>query len=134
MQSIVLKYLYFGIIVKNITFRFFVFLFSFKLDRIFFLKRKNFISGKNSTFKYNISLALEIRGGGKKRKKKNFTKPKKNKHIKKKIILRYLNYYSIESGKIKKLRKVSPESPGCFMAEHTDRLSCGKTGLTYTRV
>jgi small subunit ribosomal protein S27Ae len=79
---------------------------------------------------YNIFI---LRGGGKKRKKKNYTKPKKNKHIKKKVKLRYLNYYSIVSGEIKKLRKNSPESPGCFMAEHHDRITCGKTGLTYTR-
>ena len=101
---------------------------------------KNYISNKidvrkNIIFrslKFN-KIILELRGGGKKRKKKNFTKPKKNKHIKKKVTLRYLNYYSITEGKVRKLKKISPESPGCFMAEHIDRLTCGKSGLTFTR-
>lgn len=109
-------------------------LFNMKLYKFLILNRKTNNIDKNIFYKYYYNLVLEIRGGGKKRKKKNFTKPKKNKHIRKKITLRYLNYYSIESGKIKKLRKISPESPGCFMAEHADRLSCGKSGLTYTRI
>ena len=67
------------------------------------------------------------------KKKKNFTKPKKNKHTKKKVALRYLNYYSVKEGKVQKLKKTSPESPGCFMAEHVDRLTCGKSGLTFIR-
>ena len=86
-----------------------------------------------NTLKCNNILVLKLRGGGKKRKKKNFTKPKKNKHFKKKISLRYLNYYYLNEGKIEKLRKISPESPGCFMAEHIDRITCGKSGLTYIR-
>jgi ribosomal protein S27AE len=72
-------------------------------------------------------------GGGKKRKKKNYTKPKKIKHLKKKIKLRILNYYSVREGKIQKIRKESPQSPGCFMAEHFDRFTCGKTGLTLVK-
>lgn len=76
---------------------------------------------------------VNLTGGGKKRKKKNYTKPKKIKRIQKSIRLNLLNYYSIENGKIKKLKKESPQSPGCFMAQHFDRLTCGKTGLTLVR-
>jgi len=76
---------------------------------------------------------FEMKGGGKKRKKKTYTKPKKIKHIRKKIKLKTLNYYSVTDGIIKKLRKESPQSPGSFMAEHSDRLTCGKTGLTLVR-
>ncbi|AFP65679.1 40S ribosomal protein S27A (nucleomorph) [Chroomonas mesostigmatica CCMP1168] len=72
-------------------------------------------------------------GGGKKRKKKNYTKPKKIKHVKKTIKLRILTYYSISEGKIRKLKKNSPHFLGCFMADHHDRMTCGKTGLTIAR-
>eukprot|EP00122_Pirum_gemmata_P010708 Pgem_evm1s9910 len=42
-----------------------------------------------------------------------------------------LKYYSVESdGTIKRLRTESPNAPGCFMALHKDRITCGKTGLT----
>jgi ribosomal protein S27AE len=75
----------------------------------------------------------KLDGGGKKRKKKNYTKPKKTKHLRKKIKLRVLNYYSIKEGKIIKVRKESPQSSGSFMAEHYDRFTCGKTGLTLIR-
>jgi small subunit ribosomal protein S27Ae len=77
--------------------------------------------------------ALFLRGGGKKRKKKNYTKPKKIKHVRKKVKLRVLSYYSVSQTSILKLRKESPESPGCFLAEHEDRLTCGKTGITFIK-
>ena len=76
---------------------------------------------------------LFLRGGGKKRKKKNYTKPKKVKHIRKKIKLKVLSYYAVSETSVLKLRKESPESPGCFLAEHTDRLTCGKTGITFIK-
>jgi len=76
---------------------------------------------------------LNLKGGGKKRKKKNYTKPKKVKHIRKKTKLKVLSYYSVTEKSISKLRKESPESPGCFMADHEDRITCGKTGITFIR-
>ena len=74
-----------------------------------------------------------LKGGGKKRKKKNYTKPKKIKHVQKKIKLKTMVYYCVKNGKIEKLRKESPMAKGRFMAEHSDRLTCGKTGLTLVR-
>jgi len=88
-----------------------------------FFKKNKFYSETN----------YKLMGGGKKRKKKNYTKPKKIKHVRKKIKLKTLNYYTIDEGKIKKIKKESPQSPGSFMAEHADRLTCGKTGLTLVR-
>lgn len=82
---------------------------------------------------FSMYNCMNLRGGGKKRKKKTYTKPKKIKHVRKKIKLKVLKYYKIENGKIKKMKKESPNSPGCFMAEHSDRLTCGKTGLTLVR-
>jgi len=93
---------------------------------------------------------LRLRGGAKKRKKKSeqrapaplashappaYTKPKKNKHKRKKNKLAFLTFYKVDdSGKVTRLRKECP-SPECgagvFMANHFDRHYCGKCGLTY---
>ena len=82
-----------------------------------------------------LHLVLRLRGGGKKRKKKVYTKPKKVKHVHKKVKLRVLKYYKVDdSGKVQKLRKECPHSgcgPGIFMATHQDRLYCGKCHRTY---
>ena len=42
---------------------------------------------------------LRLRGGGKKRKKKTYTKPKKVKHVHKKIKLRVLKFYKASRGR-----------------------------------
>lgn len=72
-------------------------------------------------------------GGAKKRKKKTYTKPKKLKHKQKKIKLRVLKFYKVEdSGKVQRLRKQCPKcGPGTFMANHFDRVYCGKCGTTF---
>merc|ERR1712226_856183 len=72
-------------------------------------------------------------GGGKKRKKKVFTKPKKIKHKHKKIKLRVLKFYKVDdSGKVQRLRKQCPNcGPGTFMATHFDRVYCGKCTTTF---
>merc|ERR1712039_988169 len=71
-----------------------------------------------------LHLVLALLGGGKKRKK--------NKHRKKKEKLAILRCYKVEDdGKITRTRRESPHNPGCFMATHYDRQTCGKTGLTY---
>ena len=82
-----------------------------------------------------LHLVLRLRGGGKKRKKKVYTKPKKIKHKRKKVALRVLNLYQIdENGKVRRLRRECPApecGTGVFMAAHADRHYCGKCGLTY---
>merc|ERR1712216_866133 len=82
-----------------------------------------------------LNLVLSLDGGGKKRKKKVYTKPKKIKHKHKKVKLAVLKYYKVDgNGKITRLRRVCT-APGCdggtFMASHFDRQYCGKCGLTY---
>mmetsp|Transcript_70707 Transcript_70707/g.162078 ORF Transcript_70707/g.162078 Transcript_70707/m.162078 type:complete len:111 (-) Transcript_70707:399-731(-) len=101
--------------------------------RLFFEENRSLFSGGILNYFLKNLSTLCLRGGGKKKKKKNYTKPKKNKHIRKKTKLKVLSYYSVDKGKVKKLKKESPESPGCFLAEHTDRLTCGKTGLTFMK-
>merc|ERR1712205_2397 len=79
-----------------------------------------------------LHLVLRLRGGGKKRKKKVYTKPKKSKHKHTTVKLRVLKLYKVsDDGKVTRLNKMSPAAPGCFMARHFDRWTCGKSGLTY---
>ncbi|GAA5895612.1 uncharacterized protein JCM6883_001562 [Sporobolomyces salmoneus] len=82
-----------------------------------------------------LDLSLRLLGGGKKRKKKTYTTPKKIKHKRKPIKMAILKYYRVDSdGKIKRLRRECPAEccgAGVFMANHKDRQYCGKCGLTY---
>ena len=82
-----------------------------------------------------LHLVLRLRGGGKKRKKKTYTKPKKIKRTSKSVKLRVLQYYSVDgSGKVERKKKECPAENcghGVFMAAHFDRHYCGRCGLTY---
>ena len=76
-----------------------------------------------------LHLVLRLRGGGKKRKKKTYTKPKKIKHKHKNVKLAVLKYYKVDGDKVERLRKSCPQEgcgPGILMAQHYDRLYCGK--------
>ena len=82
-----------------------------------------------------LDILGRLLGGAKKRKKKTYTKPKKNKHVHKKVPLRVLKFYKVDdAGKVQRLRKVCPHpdcGAGIFMATHVDRVYCGKCSLTY---
>ncbi|CAM9506475.1 unnamed protein product [Scytosiphon promiscuus] len=82
-----------------------------------------------------LHLVLSLRGGGKKRKKKTYTKPKKVKHVHKAVKLAVLKFYRVDdNGKVQRLRKSCPNEEcgvGVRMAVHKDRFYCGKCGLTY---
>ena len=82
-----------------------------------------------------VFLSLDLEGGGKKRKKKTYTKPKKIKHKSKKVKLAVLKFYKVDSNdKVQRLRKECPNEicgPGVFMAMHFNRYYCGKCHLTY---
>ena len=82
-----------------------------------------------------ISLVVALEGGAKGKKKKKDTKKGKKKHHKKKVKLAVLNYYKVEDDKVVRLKqmcKVCP--PGTFIAEHEDRLYCGRCHTVYTKV
>ena len=68
-----------------------------------------------------------------KRKKKVYTKPKKVKHVHKKVKLAFLKLYKVDdAGKVTRLRKEAPPpsaAPGLH-GEPLDRHYCGKCGLT----
>ena len=82
-----------------------------------------------------LHLVLRLRGGGKKRKKKVYTKPKKIKKTHKKEKLAVLKFYKVDSdGKVKRSRKECPAETcgaGVFMATMVNRHYCGKCHLTY---
>jgi ribosomal protein S27AE len=76
-----------------------------------------------------LHLVLRLRGGGKKRKKKTYSKPKKIKRKHKTVKLAVLKYYKVDGDKVERLRKSCPQEgcgPGILMAQHYDRLYCGK--------
>ena len=86
---------------------------------------------ENST----LALVVALEGGAKGKKKKKDTKKGKKKHHKKKVKLAVLNYYKVEDDKVVRLKqmcKVCP--PGTFIAEHEDRLYCGRCHTVYTKV
>ncbi|MCO5584730.1 hypothetical protein L7F22_038662 [Adiantum nelumboides] len=70
-----------------------------------------------------------------KRRRRNYTTPKKIKHKRKKVKMGVLRYYKVDGdGKIKRLRRECP-SPECgagvFLSLHANRQYCGKCHLTY---
>jgi small subunit ribosomal protein S27Ae len=82
----------------------------------------------------NVYLVVELEGGKGKKKKKDVKKAKK-KHKKRKVKLAILKYYKVEGDKVVRTRqmcKVCP--PGTFLAEHSDRLYCGRCHTSYGKL
>jgi small subunit ribosomal protein S27Ae len=80
-------------------------------------------------------LVVELEGGAKGKKKKKDVKKGKKKHKKRKVKLAILKYYKVEDGKIVRLRQLCKYCPpGTFIAEHPDRLYCGRCHTAYMKV
>ena len=80
------------------------------------------LSDYNISKESTLDLVLKLRGGAKKRKKKNYTTPKKIKQ--RTVKLAVLKYYKVDDkGKINRLRRGCPAEEcgaGGFMAAHFD--------------
>ena len=80
-------------------------------------------------------LIVLLEGGAKGKKKKQAAKKTKKKHVHKKTKLRILNYYKIDGEKVARLRRMCEVCPpGTFLAEHDDRLYCGRCRTTYAKL
>ena len=81
-----------------------------------------------------IEIVHPVLGGGRKRKKKVYTTPKKIKHKRTKVKLATLKLYKVDDvGKLERKRKECPQEmcgAGIFFSNHKDRQYCGKCGLT----
>ena len=82
-----------------------------------------------------VQLIISLEGGAKGKKKKQTTKKTKKKHVHRKDKLRVLKYYKIDGEKVERLRRMCEVCPpGTFLAEHEDRLYCGRCRTTYAKL
>ena len=82
----------------------------------------------------SVQLLVNLEGGAKGKKKKKVVKKTKKPHKHNKINLRILNYYTCDGEKVDRklpMCKICP--PGTFLAEHPDRLYCGRCHFTCKR-
>merc|ERR1712032_989954 len=77
-----------------------------------------------------IYMVVDIEGGKKKKKKKVVAK-KKKKHVHKKVKLAVLKYYKVYGDKVVRLKQQT--NYGTFLADHANRLYCGRTHVTYVK-
>ena len=46
-----------------------------------------------------------------------------------------LEYFGVDDNrKITKIKQESPEQAGCYLADHKDRMHCGKTGYMFYKL
>jgi small subunit ribosomal protein S27Ae len=83
----------------------------------------------------NVYLVVKLSGGAKGKKKKKDVKKNKKKHKKRKVKLAILKYYRVEDGKVLRLKQMCKVCPaGTFIAEHADRLYCGRCHAGYAKI
>ena len=89
----------------------------------------------DSNLSSEAMLIISLEGGAKGKKKKQTTKKTKKKHVHKKEKLRILKCYKVDGEKVVRLRRMCEVCPpGTYLAEHEDRLYCGRCGTTYAKL
>ena len=88
----------------------------------------------DSNLSESVQLIISLDGGAKGKKKKQANKKAKKKHVHKKEKLRILKLYKVDGEKVARLRRMCEVCPpGTFLADHEDRLYCGRCRTTYTK-
>ena len=88
----------------------------------------------DSNLSDSVQLIISLEGGAKGKKKKQTNKKAKKKHVHKKIKLRILQCYKVDGEKLVRVRKMCDVCPpGTFLADHEDRLYCGRCRTAYTK-
>ena len=88
----------------------------------------------DSNLSDSVQLIISLEGGAKGKKKKQTNKKAKKKHVHKKIKLRILQCYKVDGEKLVRVKKMCDVCPpGTFLADHEDRLYCGRCRTAYTK-
>ena len=88
----------------------------------------------DSNLSDSVQLIISLEGGAKGKKKKQTNKKAKKKHVHKKIKLRILSCYKVDGEKLVRVKKICDVCPpGTFLADHEDRLYCGRCRTAYTK-
>ncbi len=88
----------------------------------------------DSNLSDSVQLIISLEGGAKGKKKKQANKKAKKKHVHKKEKLRILKLYKVDGEKVVRLRRMCEVCPpGTFLADHEDRLYCGRCRSAYTK-
>ena len=88
----------------------------------------------DSNLSDSVQLIISLEGGAKGKKKKQANKKAKKKHVHKKEKLRILKIYKVDGEKVVRLRRMCEVCPpGTFLADHEDRLYCGRCRSAYTK-
>ena len=81
-----------------------------------------------------VHMVISLEGGAKGKKKKKDVKKNKKKHKKRKVKLPILKFYKIEGNRAVCLRQYCKFCPaGTLLADHGDRLYCGRCHQTYEK-
>ena len=88
----------------------------------------------DSNLSDSVQLIISLEGGAKGKKKKQTNKKAKKKHVHKKVKLRILECYKVDGEKLVRVKKMCDVCPpGTFLADHEDRLYCGRCRTAYTK-
>merc|ERR1712032_1163996 len=100
-------------------------------EQILINKGQTLINSSELTEESQIYMVVDIEGGKKKKKKKKVVAKKKKKHVHKKVKLAVLKYYKVDGDKVVRLKQQT--NYGTFLADHANRLYCGRTHVTYVK-
>ena len=99
-------------------------------EQILIINGQTLTGSDSLTEESQIYMVVDI-DGGKKKKKKKIVAKKKKAHVHKKVKLAVLKYYKVDGDKVVRLKQQT--NYGTFLADHANRLYCGRTHVTYVK-